>query len=160
MRGLQSRTPNPLLQSSEIPNLGLMAQIGNFWLTPWWHIRNKIIQTIKNPSTPKSTKMTPNYWMNSGKWKLQKKSQSCVENLGQYQLYNVNTKQCLLCLNEKSCKSPFIEATICWTEIINKCRHKNKYALASYNMDWNIRCKVEGSWDYWNFWSLWQSDLL
>ena len=101
MRGLQSRTPNPLLQSSEIPNLGLMAQIGNFWLTPWWHIRKKIIQTIKNPSTLKSTKMTPNYWVNSGKWKLQKKSQSCVENLGQYQLYNANTKQCLLCLNEK-----------------------------------------------------------
>ena len=24
----------PLLQSSEIPNLGLTAQTGNFWLTP------------------------------------------------------------------------------------------------------------------------------
>ena len=24
-----------LLQSSEIPNLGLMGQTGNFWLTPW-----------------------------------------------------------------------------------------------------------------------------
>ena len=34
IRGLQSRTPNPLLQSSEIPNLGPTAQIGNFWLTP------------------------------------------------------------------------------------------------------------------------------
>ena len=25
----------PLLQSSEIPNLDLTAQIGNFWFTPW-----------------------------------------------------------------------------------------------------------------------------
>ena len=29
----QSRSPNPLLQSSEIPNLCLTAKIGNFWLT-------------------------------------------------------------------------------------------------------------------------------
>ena len=43
------------------------------------------------------------------------------------------------------------------TEIIRKCRHRNKYALTSYNsVDWNIRCKVEVSWDYWNFSSLWQ----
>ena len=35
IRGLQRRNPTPLLQSSEIPNLGLTAQIGNFWLTPW-----------------------------------------------------------------------------------------------------------------------------
>ena len=27
-------------------------------------------------------------------------------------------------------------------------------------MDWNIRCKVEVSWNLWNFWSLRQSDLL
>ena len=33
-------------------------------------------RTIKNPSTTKSTKMTRNYRMNSGKLKLQKKSQS------------------------------------------------------------------------------------
>ena len=26
----------PLLQSSVIPNLDLMAQFGNFWLTPWF----------------------------------------------------------------------------------------------------------------------------
>ena len=33
---LQSMPQIPLLQSSEIPNLGLTAQIGNFWLTPWY----------------------------------------------------------------------------------------------------------------------------
>ena len=27
---------SPLLQSSVIPNLDLMAQFGNFWLTPWF----------------------------------------------------------------------------------------------------------------------------
>ena len=34
------------------------------------------IRIIKSPSTTKSTKMTRNYRMNSGKLKLQKKSQS------------------------------------------------------------------------------------
>ena len=44
------------------------------------------------------------------------------------------------------------------TKIIRKCRHKNKYALASYNsMDWSSKCKMDVSW---NFWNLWQSDLL
>ena len=79
------------------------------------------------------------------------------------QPYNINTKWCLLCLNEK------LQITICrgnnilnsWTEIISKCRHRNKYALASYDsIDWKIRCKVEVSWDYWHFLSLWQFDLL
>ena len=37
------------------------------------------IRTIKNPSTKKSTKMTRNYRMNSGKLKLQKKSKSWCE---------------------------------------------------------------------------------
>ena len=79
------------------------------------------------------------------------------------QPYSINTKWCQLCLNEK------LQITILrgnnilnrWTEIISKCRHRNKYTLASYDsIDWNIRCKVEVSWDYWKFLSLWQSDLL
>ena len=81
--------------------------------------------------------------------------------LGQYQPYNVNTKRCLLCLNEKL-QIAIYRGNIMLnkrTEIISKCRHKNKYALESYDsMDWDIRCKV--SWNYWSFWSLWQPDLL
>ena len=116
-------------------------------------------RTIKNPSTTKTTKMTRNYRM---KIKASKEEPVFVwKNLGQHQPYNVNTKWCLLCLNEKLQITIYRENNMLnkRTEIISKCRHRNKYALASYDsMDWNIRCKV--SWDYWNFWSLWQSDLL
>ena len=116
-------------------------------------------RTIKNPSTTKTTKMTRNYRM---KIKASKEEPVFVwKNLGQHQPYNVNTKWCLLCLNEKLQITIYRENNMLnkRTEIISKCRHRNKYALASHDsMDWNIRCKV--SWDYWNFWSLWQSDLL
>ena len=34
-------------------------------------------------------------------------------------------------------------------QIACKCRHRNKYTLVSYDsMDWNVRCKVEVSWNY------------
>ena len=46
--------------------------------------------------------------------------------LGQYQPYNVNTKRFLLCLNENNMLNKR-------TEIISKCRYRNKYALASYD---------------------------
>ena len=81
--------------------------------------------------------------------------------LGQYQPHNVNTKRCLPCLNEKLQIAIYRENNMLnkQTEIFSKCRHRNKYALASYDsMDWNIRCK--DSWKYWDFWSLWQTELL
>ena len=80
--------------------------------------------------------------------------------LGQYQSYTVNTKRCLLCLNEKLQIAiyqgdNFLKKR---TEIISRCRHRNKYTLAIYDsMDWNIRYKV--SWDYWKF-CLWRSNLM
>ena len=64
--------------------------------------------------------------------------------LGQYQPYSVSTKRCLLCLNEK------LQITIYRgnnmlnkrTEIINKCRHRRKCALARFDsMDRNINVK-------------------
>ena len=65
IRGLQSRNPTPLLQSSEIPNLGLTAQIGNFWLTPWWFCSLEppwvsVISSIK--VTIKSFKIRMNFF--------------------------------------------------------------------------------------------------
>ena len=55
--------------------------------------------------------------------------------LGQYQPYNVNTKRCLLCLNEKLEIANYRGNNMLnkWTEIISKCRHRNKYTLASYD---------------------------
>ena len=51
--------------------------------------------------------------------------------LGQYQPYNVNTKRCLLCLNEKLQIAIYRGNNMLnkRTEIISKCRHRNKYAL-------------------------------
>ena len=54
-----------------------------------------------------------------------------MKSLGQYQPYNVNTKQCLLCLNEK------LQIAICRrnnilnkrTEIISKCRHRKYWQV-------------------------------
>ena len=82
--------------------------------------------------------------------------------LGQYQQHNVNTKRCLLCLNQKLQIAIYRGNNMLnkRTEIISKCRHRNKYTLASYDsMAWNVRCKVEVSWNPSNFWSLWQSDF-
>ena len=62
--------------------------------------------------------------------------------------YNVNTKRCLLCLNEKLQIAIYRGNNMLnkRTEIISKGRHRNKYALASYDsMDLNVRCKVEVS---------------
>ena len=55
--------------------------------------------------------------------------------LGQYQPYNVNTIPCLLCLNEKLQIAIYRRNNMLnkRTEIISKCRHRNKYALASHD---------------------------
>ena len=122
------------------------------------------IRTIKNPSTKKSNKYDTQ--LSNELWKIKAAKEEPVlvwKMLGQYQPYNVNTKRCLLCLNEKVQIAIYRGNNMMnkRTEIISKCRHRNKYVLASYDsMDWNIRCNVEVSWDYWNFWSLWQSALL
>ena len=90
-------------------------------------------RTIKNPSTTKTTKMIRNYRM---KIKASKEEPVFVwKNLGQHQPYNVNTKWCLLCLNEKLQITIYRENSMLnkRTEIISKCRHRNKYALASHD---------------------------
>ena len=81
--------------------------------------------------------------MYSGK-KFIRRTSSSVENFKQYQPYNVNLKRCLLCLNEKL-QIPISRGNNMLntrTEIISKCRHRNKHALVSYDsMNWNIKCK-------------------
>ena len=93
------------------------------------------IRTIKNPSTTKSTKMT---LLSNELWKIKASKEEPVlvwKILGQYQPYNVNTKRCLLCLNEKLQIAIYRGNNMLnkRTEITNKCRHRNKYSLASYD---------------------------
>ena len=57
------------------------------------------------------------------------------EILGRHQAYNTSSKRCSLCLNEKlkivlQRDNNMLNRQ---TEILNKCRHKNKYVLTSYD---------------------------
>ena len=55
------------------------------------------------------------------------------EILGRHQAYNTSSKRCSLCLNEKLKIVLHRDNNMLnrRTEILNKCRHKNKYALIS-----------------------------
>ena len=55
--------------------------------------------------------------------------------LGRHQAYNTSSKRCSLCLNEKLKIVLHRDNNMLnrRTEILNKCRHKNKYALISYD---------------------------
>ena len=71
-------------------------------------------------------------------WKMKASKEEPVlvwKILGQYEAYNINTKRCLLCLNEKLQIAIYRGNNMLnkRTEIISKCRHRNKYALASYD---------------------------
>ena len=57
------------------------------------------------------------------------------EILGRHQAYNTRSKRCSLCLNEKLKIVLHRDNNMLnrRTEILNKCRHKNKYALTSYD---------------------------
>ena len=73
-------------------------------------------------------------------WKIKaSKEESAIvwKMLGQYQTYSINTKQCQLCLNEKLQiaihKGKGNNMLNKQTKIISKCRHRNKYALVSYD---------------------------
>ena len=57
------------------------------------------------------------------------------EILGRHQTYNTSSKRCSLCLNKKLKMVLHRDNNMPnrRIEILNKCRHKNKYALISYN---------------------------
>ena len=56
------------------------------------------------------------------------------EILGRHQAYSTSSKRCSLCLNEKLKIVLHRDNNMLnrRTEILNKCRHKHKYALISY----------------------------
>ena len=71
-------------------------------------------------------------------WKIKASKEESLlvwKGLGQHQPYNVNTKRCLLYLNEKLQIAVFRGNNMLnkRTEVISKCRQENKYALASYD---------------------------
>lgn len=71
-------------------------------------------------------------------WKIKNNNANSTivwEKKSQHQSYNVNTKRCLLCLNEKLEIALYKENNLLnkRSELVSKCRHSNKYALASYD---------------------------
>ena len=57
------------------------------------------------------------------------------EILGRHQAYNISSKRCSPCLNENLKIALHVNNNMLnrRTEILNKCRHKDKYALISYD---------------------------
>ena len=91
------------------------------------HKRSFNLNEYKN-----ETKLSNEIWLikNSGhhpkvEWEIVKK---CVP-------YNPQTKRCLLCLNEKLEIAAYKEQNLLnkRNEIVSKCRHQLKYALARYD---------------------------
>ena len=85
----------------------------------------------------RSIKAILNIQMNNG-WSIKKKTyipNIIWEILQKHQMYNPNTKRCSFCLNEKLEIARYKGHNLLNKrfEIINKCRHRNKFALALYD---------------------------
>ena len=89
-------------------------------------------KTFKNPVYKTDTELSNEYWNIKSKNQI---ANITWEIFGQYQSYNPITKRCALCLNEKLAIALHKDGIMLnkRSEIINKCRHRNKYALASYD---------------------------
>ena len=70
-------------------------------------------------------------------WRIKDKLNAKItwEILGRHQAYNTTSKRCSLCLNEKLKIALHKNNNMLnrQTEILDKCRHKNKYVLISYD---------------------------
>ena len=71
-------------------------------------------------------------------WKIKENKRSTNitwEMLGRHQAYHTSSKRCSLCLNENLKIALHRDNNMLnrQTEILSKCRHKNKYALISHD---------------------------
>ena len=71
-------------------------------------------------------------------WKIidnNRSANTTCEILGRHQAYNTSSKRCSLCLNEKLKIALHRNNNMLnkQTEILKKCRHRNKYALISHD---------------------------
>ena len=80
----------------------------------------------------------PDFELSNEFWKIKHNKRSAkiaCEILGRREAYNRSSKRCSLYLKEKQKIVLHRNNTMLnkRTEILNKCRHKNKYALISYD---------------------------
>ena len=103
------------------------AKDNSFGLTS--HIVKMLPQTRNRKS---DTELSNEFW----KVKDNKRTTNITwEILGRHQAYNISSKRCLPCLNENLKIALHVNNNMLnrRTEILNKCRHKDKYALISYD---------------------------
>ena len=89
-------------------------------------------KTFNNAKYQTDTELSNEYWnIISAK----KTSNISWEILGTHKSYNQSSKRCLLCLNEKLAIALHKDDNMLnkRSEIISKCRDRNKYVLASYD---------------------------
>ena len=90
-------------------------------------------KTFNNIKYQTDTELSNEYWkiMSAGKsldisWEI----------LGTHKSYNQSSKRCFLCLNEKlaiALHGDGLNMLNKRSEVINKCRHRNKYILDNYD---------------------------
>ena len=88
-------------------------------------------KTFNNIKYQTDTELSSEYWNISSP---NKTSNISWEILRTHQSYKQNSKQCLLCLNEKLAIALHKDDNMLnkRSEIISKCGHRNKYMLANY----------------------------
>ena len=91
--------------------------------------RKKMFNNIKYQT---DTELSNEYWNITS---ANKTSNVSWEILGTQKSYNQSSKRCLLCLNEKLAIALHKDDNMLnkRSEIISKCKHRNKYMLASYD---------------------------
>ena len=89
-------------------------------------------KTFNNIKYQTDTELSNEYWNIIS---ANKTSSVSWEILGTHKSYNQGSKRCLLCLNEKPAVALHKDDNMLnkRLEIISKCRHRNKYMLASYD---------------------------
>ena len=89
-------------------------------------------KTFNNIKYQTDTELSNEYWNIIS---ANKTSNISWEILGTHKSYNQNSKRCLLCLNEKLAIALHKDDNMLnkRSEIISKCKHRNKYMLASYD---------------------------
>ena len=89
-------------------------------------------KSFNNIKYQTNTELSNKYW---NIMSANKTTNVSWEILGTYKSYNQSTKRSLLCLNEKLAIALHKDDNMLnkRSEIISKCRHRNKYMLASYD---------------------------
>ena len=95
-------------------------------------MRTIFYETFNNIKYQTDTELSNEYWNIIS---ANKTSNISWEILGTHKSYNQSSKRCLLCLIEKLAIAPHGDDNMLnkRSEVISKCRHRNKYMPANYD---------------------------